>query len=397
MIAALGRSSLVVEVERLWYRRDSADPCWHAATGQTGAADLVLVFAARTLDVGAMLAPLRARYPSATILGCSTAGEIHQGAVADGSAAAMAMRFANTPIRVASAPVLDDDASFAASFAAGASVAAQLAAPDLRAVLVFSDGLFINGSGLARGLRDGVAPSVVVTGGLAGDGEAFTDTWVLWEDQPRRRLVTAVGLYGDAVHVRFGSRGGWDIFGPPRIVTRAEGSTLYELDGHPALALYKRYLGERANGLPAAALLFPLAIHAPEPDAPWLVRTVLGIDESMQSLRFAGDIPNGSVAQLMRANVDHLVTGAAEAALSAAPASGPGAVACIAISCIGRRLVLKGRIEEELEAVLAALPSATAQVGMYAYGELSPVGVGGCDLHNQTMTLTTITEGPRPT
>lgn len=386
---------MVVEVERLWYQRDGASAAWRGTSPGLPTADLVVVFAARDLPVAPMLAPLRARFPTAPIVGCSTAGEIHQGAVGDGTAAALALRFEATPVRVVSAPVLGGTPSFAASFAAGAALAAQLQAPSLRAVLVFSDGLMINGSGLARGLRDGVPPSVVVTGGLAGDGANFADTWVLWQDRPSNHLVTAVGLYGDAVRVGHGSRGGWDIFGPPRVVTRAEGSVLFELDGRPALDLYKRYLGERASGLPATALLFPLAVHAPAPDAPWLVRTVLGIDEATRSVRFAGDIPVGNVAQLMRASVDRLVTGAADAALAARPGAGPGAVASIAVSCIGRRLVLKGRIEEELDAVLAALPAGTAQVGMYAYGELSPTDDGGCDLHNQTMTLTTISEAPR--
>ena len=38
------------------------------------------------------------------------------------------------------------------------------------------------------------------------------------------------------------------------------------------------------------------------------------------------------------------------------------------------------------------LSKGTKQVGFYSYGEISPYFSGGCDLHNQTMTLTTITE-----
>jgi hypothetical protein len=54
--------------------------------------------------------------------------------------------------------------------------------------------------------------------------------------------------------------------------------------------------------------------------------------------------------------------------------------------------VLGERIDEEAEAVLDVLTPGTLQVGFYSYGELSPAGAGRCDLHNQTMTVTTIAE-----
>jgi hypothetical protein len=262
----------------------------------------------------------------------------------------------------------------------------------------------VNGSELVRGLNANLESSVVVTGGLAGDGDRFKDTWVLDRDGGQPQRVCAVGFYGDRIRVGHGSKGGWDIFGPERLVTRSNGNVLYELDGKPALALYKRYLGDRAAGLPATALLFPLALRASTSDPKTLVRTVLAVDEAAQSMTFAGDVPEGHRAQLMRANFDRLIGGASEAALhtrhathalpasNASPASN-GATLAIAISCVGRRLILGERTEEELEAALHDLPHGTRQVGFYSYGEISPYASGYCDLHNQTMTLTTIQEG----
>lgn len=382
----------MVEAERLSWIPSTGGPAWaRHSTSLAGPADLVILFADRALDIGAALADLRRRFDHAPIVGCSTAGEIHQGAVADRSAAALALRFQRTRVRAAAASVV----GAAGSYEAGASIAAQLNAPDLRGVLVLSDGLAINGTQLASGLRQGVGRDVVIAGGLAGDGQAFADTWVLWQDEARRGLVAAVGLYGDAVRVGHGSRGGWSIFGPPRRITRATGSVLFELDGQPALALYKRYLGELHQALPASALLFPLAIRTQAPDGAWLVRTVLGIDEQTQSLRFAGDMPTGSSAQLMRANIEHLISGAADAAADAARlGASAGTTACIAISCIGRRLVLKGRTDDELDAVLEGLPAGTQQIGLYSYGELASSDASPCELHNQTMTLLTIAEEP---
>jgi hypothetical protein len=229
-----------------------------------------------------------------------------------------------------------------------------------------------------------------VTGGLAGDGERFNKTWVLKDGKPSSNTVAALGFYGN-VKVGHGSKGGWKPFGPAREVTRAVHNVLYELSGQPALALYKTYLGEMAEGLPATGLRFPLALSLPGEDKE-LVRTILAVDEATQSLTFAGDIPIGAYAQLMRANHEQLVEGAEDAALMSATQT-DAEVLCIAISCIGRRMVMGTDTEEEIEAVLDILPASTQQIGFYSYGEISPyTQKGSCDLHNQTMTITTLYE-----
>lgn len=349
---------------------------------------LVVAFGASGLvDAPGPLRDVLAAYPKAKVLGCSTSGEVHGTRIHDDSVVVAVARFDRVGLREAGAPV----ASAADSFAAGESIARQLQADDLRAVLVFSDGLLVNGSELARGLNSLLPPTVVVSGGLAGDGDRFQRTWVLDRGEIRAGCVSAVGLYGQALQVGHGSKGGWDAFGVERRVTRSVGNVLYELDGRPALALYKEYLGERASGLPATALLFPLTLRADTTADSRLVRTILAVDEAQQSMTFAGDIPEGWFAQLMFANFDRLVDGAGDAAL-AAVAGDDDSVLAIAVSCVGRRLVLGDRAEEEVEATADVLPRTAAQVGFYSYGELSPLAGGKCELHNQTMTLTTFAE-----
>ncbi|HEX7604716.1 MAG TPA: FIST N-terminal domain-containing protein [Polyangiaceae bacterium] len=352
---------------------------------------LVLVFGPSDLaDSPAVLRALHDAFSASQLLGCSTAGEIFDSKVSDGTLSVAVVRFEHTRVRSAAFPVtLPTD-----SREAGRSLARELLGSDLRSILVLSDGLGVNGSELARGINDAAPPPVVVTGGLAADGDRFRRTWVLTHGEPRSGFVSAVGLYGDHVHVGHGSKGGWDIFGPERVVTRAQGNVLFELDGRPALDLYKEYLGERASGLPATALLFPLALRAGRSDVHQVVRTVLAVDEAKRSMTFAGDIPEGSLAQLMKANFDRLVEGASVAAMATTDAGAPPNVPglLLSISCVGRRLVLGERTEEEIEATLEAMPSGTKQIGFYSYGELSPHASGSCDLHNQTMTLTTIRE-----
>jgi len=355
-----------------------------------GPQTLLLVFGASGfMERTEPLHELRAAYPQAWMLGCSTAGEIFGSEIFDDTLSVAVVHFQRTPLRLScSEDVTADNSRFR-----GEQLGAALRDPDLQAVFVLSDGLQVNGSELVRGLSDGAGP-VVITGGLAGDGTRFKRTWVL-VSRPGLELcvgpgrIAAVGLYGDAIHVGYSSRGGWDSFGIERRITRSRSNVLYELDGRPALELYKTYLGDLASTLPAGALHFPLSMRTEDPLEPQVVRTVLAVDEDAQSLTFAGDVPEGSIVTLMRCELDRLISGASQAAASCAQ---PGPLLSLAISCVGRRLVLGERTEEELEAVLEALPSGSSQAGFYSYGELSPLAGSDCRLHNQTMTLTTFQE-----
>lgn len=223
-----------------------------------------------------------------------------------------------------------------------------------------------------------------------GDGPRFEKTYVLANHEWRPGQVVAIGFYGNAFEMGYGSQGGWDVFGPERLVTRSDDNEVFEFDGTPALDLYKMYLGDLAEGLPGTALLYPISMIGE--DGTLLVRTIVQIDEEKKSLIFAGDVPEGARIQLMKANFDRLIDGAYSAAELVGWPDSDTPVLSIAISCVGRRLILKGRVEEEVEVVLDALPDTTQQIGFYSYGELSPLSNGNCGLHNQTMTLTTFRE-----
>jgi hypothetical protein len=349
---------------------------------------LVLAFGCPGDDAGSTsLAELSAAYPRAHLLGCSTAGEILDQSIHDGRIVVAVCQLEASRLRSTAVPI----GSSTASNEAGRAIASQLGSPDLRGILVLSDGLQVNGSELVLGLNATLPSHTVVTGGLAGDGDRFQRTWVLRNRTPESGWISAVGLYGDRLTIGHGSKGGWVVFGPERVVTRSKGNVLFEIDGKSALGLYKLYLGELASGLPANALLFPLGLRRERTSEVKLVRTILSIDEQAGSMTFAGDIPEGSWVQFMRSNLDQLVDGAGEAARLAA-SQVASQVLAIAISCVGRRLVLGDRAEDEIEIVRDSLPPQSHVVGFYSYGEISPYASGPCELHNQTMTLTTISE-----
>ena len=360
--------------------------------GDAGA-DLVLVFGTREqLCTRDLTARLQAQFPQAVIVGCSTAGQFIGPDLTDDGLALTAVTFESSRVemtarRMASAQHSDE---------VGRKIGASLRSPDLRAVLILSDGTGCNGSALVEGLREELPVDVTIFGGLAADGADFNETVVLSGGLVGAGVVAAVGFYGDALQIRTGSEGGWEQFGPERTITASEGAVLHRLDDEPALDLYSRYLGDRAGELPGSALLFPLAVRAPGADPSLaVVRTILGVDQDDSSMTFAGNLPIGWKAQLMRASFDALIDGAEDAGLSLGASDtdeteSPGL--CIGVSCVGRRLVLGQRTDEELDAVIDALPADSVFTGFYSYGELA-IGLSGqCELHNQTMTLTLISE-----
>ena len=356
---------------------------------------LVLAFAAPDiLNDPAPLKELAKHYPKSKIIGCSSAGEISGAHIMDHSISVAVTQFEKTPIEIAKIDISKPEESLEA----GKRLAKTLNKNNLRGIMVLSDGLIVNGTKLVEGLNENSSDKVVITGGLAGDGDRFKNTWTIYNGEIQNDAVVAVGFYGDSINIGYSSRGGWDIFGPERLITRSENNVLYELDDQPALKLYKEYLGDRASGLPSTGLLFPLAIRQDTKGSRQLVRTILAVNERDQSLTFAGDMPIGNLAQLMRANFDRLIESAGDAGEAAvkimhtAQSSNKGPMLAVAISCVGRRLLLGERTEEETESTLESFPSGTKQIGFYSYGELSPMVAGTCDLHNQTMTLTTFSE-----
>jgi hypothetical protein len=351
-------------------------------------AGLVLCFGARHIVSDSLFyQTLKSKFPQAILLSCSTAGEIYGTQVSDDTVSVVAMQLAHTPLVAHSVNVAD----YANSFVAGKALRAQFVQQDLTCLFVLSDGGLVNGSELVCGLAAD-APHLLITGGLAGDGPHFTTTVVGLNEVPKPGVIAAVGFYGSAIQVSHGSQGGWEMFGLEKRVTRSEANILYEIDGRPALELYKRYLGPDADDLPGSALLFPLSITLPG-SSEQVVRTILSIDEAAGSMTFAGDVPKGAQVRFMRANFDRITTAASGAALQTLRTNLASPSLAILISCVGRKLILGPRTYEELEAVDEAFLGQTPLAGFYSYGEISPLVPGGpCQLHNQTMTITTFYE-----
>ncbi|MBL8546961.1 MAG: FIST C-terminal domain-containing protein [Hyphomonadaceae bacterium] len=353
-------------------------------------ADFVLYFGPNaTISDDRFQSALRTLYPGARIVGCTTGTAICGIDLCDDAAFALACSLDHGTVKLA-----QSDISRESSHDAGAALARDLDGPDLAGVLLFCDSLNVDGIALLEGVRSRLPNGVVIAGGLASDGSAFERTIVGADCAPRERFVAALGLYGAGMVINQGCAHGWDVFGPPRRITKAAGLELFELDGKPALDLYERYLGPDAAELPAAALRFPLLIENPDNASEQVVRTVLDVDYQKRSMTFASPIPEGWSARLMRGAIDHLTEGARVAAGQAAGRSlnNDGGLALL-ISCVGRRVVMGQETADEVEAVSSQFFSGLLQAGFYSHGEISTSSSDQrCGLHNQTMTVVTIQE-----
>ena len=349
--------------------------------------NLIMLFVSPDFEIiDEVLSAIYLKYPDALVFGCSTAGEISNVTVTDKSISLTAIQFDKTSLKLVSVK-LDSEVD---SSKAGERIGNMLYNDDLKHVMVLSDGLNINGADLVSGLKSAL-PNISVTGGLAADGEDFEKTFVIKNNQVLEKTVLGLGFYGDNLNVNYSSKGGWDGFGIERLVTKSKKNILYELDGKPVLKLYKDLLGKDAEKLPSSGLLFPVSIRTSK-KAKAVVRGLSGINEADQSLIFGANIPEGSYLRLMKGNVDKLITGAEESAISVSQGLKETIELVVLISCVGRRLVLKQLAEEEIDAVRNVIGDTSKITGFYSYGEIAPLNESLCELHHQTMTITTLSE-----
>ncbi len=328
------------------------------------------------------------------VIGCSTSGEIHQNSVSTESAVVsfITLEHPDSHFQI----VADKLTCMSDSFNAGARLGKAINQSDLACILLFGKGVEINGSALIEGLKHVLGTQIPISGGLAGDAARFESTLTLTPQGADPDGIVALCLYGENIITGHSSVGGWKSFGPARLITKNDQNILYELDGQPALDVYKKYLGEYAKDLPASGLLFPFEMVDKNNSSLGLIRTILGIDENKGALILAGSIEQLGYLRLMQASADSLVDGAEQAAIYAlnAMTDKPEALFAILVSCVGRRLVMNDLVEEEVEAIAQILPDNTSISGFYSYGEMSPFSNStDCKLHNQTMTVTLIGEG----
>jgi len=351
---------------------------------------LLLLFGDRELmtlpDVIPQLAEI---FISAKILSATSAGEIYHKKLNQQSIVCIAIQFQHTHFQIKH----DNIRNFGNSYELGKYLAASLDQNSLRYVMIISDGSLVNGDELAAGINEIINTSVHVSGFMSGDGTLFERTLTGVDGIMSAGNVILLGLYGDHLSVSSGTKGGWSFFGPERTITKSVSNELIEIDGENALSLYKRYLGPFAEELPGAALLFPIALLKSKSDD-YKVRTILSVNHEKGSMTFAGNVPEGSRIRLMRTNTNQIINMAGSAAADAVEHDSGQIPLALIFNCIGRRLVLNSRANEEIKSIVQNFSETTTVAGLYSYGEFSNNHNLGnnCELHNQTVVVTIFNE-----
>lgn len=361
------------------------------ATSPLPTANLVLVFGSvKRFGEAKLQSTLKERYPTAQIIGCSTSGEITASGVYDDSLQITAILWEKTVQRVTHTKM----SGMQNSFETAAGLAKQLKADSLKAVLVYSDGLNVNGSELLEGFKS-VLGEIPIMGGMAGDGFNFSKTVQIFNETVGDGLVIAVGLYGNHLVAATGVGRGWKPYGPPRKVTKSEKNIVLELDGKPALPLYNLYIGAHsAKDLPGSGLKFPFAIIEEGKRDIEKIRTLLAIDPKTNSLTFAGNVDEGETVRFCQSTHDRLVEGAGDAAHLVKDNTNMNQTGlAVCVSCVGRKGVMADLVADEVKLVQQILGNQTAITGFYSYGEFAPrPDTSDSVLHNQTMTIGYLSE-----
>jgi hypothetical protein len=347
-------------------------------------AQLVLSFGEKLAIIDpAVYQSLKLRYPQADIVMCSTAGEIVNDRMEVNTVNATALTFDRTPIGSACVNVKD----FSDSYEAGMALCGQLPQSGLTYIMLISDGGVVNGTDLLKGMYACIGNQVIISGGMAGDGLHSSWTVVGLNAVPRSGNIVAVGFYGDYIHVSTASKGGWKEFGAHHYITSSVKNKVYEIDNQDCVSFYNNQLGSYMNSLPAARLLFPLAIVAENDEH--LIRGVLSVDDDNGAITFAGDLPVGTKVRFAKASFMDLIN-AADTAVNELAGGGPYEPDYLMItSCVGRRIVLGPGVDEEIRAVRNGLSGEPPISGFYSCGEFGPDKSGlPAQLHNQTITLT---------
>ena len=351
---------------------------------------LLLAFGARPyFEKPELRDAVRALSPNASVVFVSTFSSIHRNGIREGGIEVTGISFERTTQHTAVVNIGEHgDAR-----SCGKALMGKLPKDDLRHVLVFSDGTLINCSDLVAGLSEAIPDHVTISGGLAGDGTTFSATLTGLNGDVRPGNVVAVGLYGEHLRVGYGTFGGWEEFGPERVITGSASNVLHSIDGRNALELYKEYLGPYAADLPGSALLFPLSVKVAGQEE-GMVRTILTIDETNQTMTFAGNVPEGARTRLMKASFNSLIDASGKAAeRGLVGLAGQEPELALLISCIGRQVVLEQSVDEEVAKAMTIIGPNAHVTGFYSYGELSPLhGTHVCGLFNQTMTITLLSE-----
>jgi len=312
---------------------------------------------------------LASSFPSATLIGSSTDGEICNDEVTTQKSVLCVTLFEETELKVAYAHKEE-------SFETGRAMARELLPKeDLKLIISFADGIACNGEEYLRGIAS-ILPDVKIAGGLAGDNGVLKQTTIMANGKLYHKGAVAVALYSKTLQVSKLYSFGWRRIGLPHKVTSSKKNRVYTIDGMRAVDFYKKYLGEDiAEYLPAVGIEFPLVMQK---DEVLVARAVLEKHED-GSLSFAGNIAEGEEVYIGVGSKEEIVANPIKTEEMVVESF-------FIYSCMARRRFLPELVYKEIEPFASTAPTA----GFFTYGEFYTDDIP--QLLNQTLTAVALSE-----
>ncbi|PID64021.1 MAG: hypothetical protein CR974_00445 [Gammaproteobacteria bacterium] len=362
------------------------------------------------------ISDLKHTFPNAELVGCTSGVEVFNNELRQDTLTLTAIQFDSTTVGIAK----HEYKTFEDGYEVGKKLMQRLQEKSgLKHVFILSDSINVCGTKLIEGCNAALPANVAVTGGMASSVKPnfsdiyfalkisamrlglestanlnFGNTRVWHNEDGARRQAVAIGFYGDKLRVGYASANGYKASGAKYHITKADDRFIYELDGRPALEVYKQFLGDEAKNLPAVGLNYPLLLLDSPTDSNGIVRGLLDANEMDQSLTMAGHIPEGKYAQLMSADLEGIVDSGCQSAKQADDMLGGESQLAITVSCVGRMAYLDAATEKEIQGASHALHGCP-MTGFYSFGEACPnTGSKNTLLHNHVMAVTTFKELP---
>ncbi len=245
-------------------------------------------------------------------------------------------------------------------------------------LVIFPDIRAVNPAELVTHIGGDAATLPIV--GAAVSGDATGAQMYHWKDeQATERGATGVLLTGNLT-TEIGVAQGCQPIGKPREVTKADGRVIFELDGEPALANFKRTLQlltqddiRRSGGTVFVGIAMDAENRNPT-RGDFLIRNLVGINEEHAAIAVSEEVTEGQFVQFHLRNpaaaaeeIREIIAQLAEKTRSQSPAFG------LYFNCLGRGKGLYGAANHDISVIQDKFPGLPI-IGFFGNSEFAPIG-----------------------
>ncbi len=313
--------------------------------------------------------------PCCIITGVTTDGGVLDNQVLENSLLISVLCFEHTRLQIEKSDNLSNH-----FFDVGVHLGKKLHANDLKAVILFGEGLSVNGEDLLTGFESQVG-DIVIAGGLAGDNSSFSQTHLFYQDEILDKGAVAVGLYSDTLRAETRWASDCDVIGEEFTITESEKNIVKKINEMTPEYLYTEHLGLHFDKqFIEICAQIPLVMNR---NGENLARAAMTLYPD-GSMGFAGNLMEGEKVRFGIANIEKILANAIKLYNEI---NNQWDVIHM-ISCTGRKAILGDRLTQDIQ----DFPNIAPVTGFFSYGEFVKEKKEAARFCNQTMVLLFLSE-----